>query len=201
MPGQLLCPHCRRAVRVAVDDSDDLLRCPTCGKKFYADEAEAMPVRSRSGNKIRDDYDPDEYDEYDDDLPRSKPGRRSKSGRGTVPGKAQAVAIMTLIGGIMATLISLGWLAYFGMMGLATLGLGLVCCLWPGPYYGLTAGILAIVKGAQLMGQNARSYPPPRGTAILLIINIINGDMAALVLGILILVFCGDPEVENYFQG
>jgi hypothetical protein len=145
------------------------------------------------------DYD----DDYDDDDRPSRRSRRSRSGER--PGKVQAIAIMTLIGGIMATLVSLAVLTYIGVVGVlagvGTFGVGCLCCLWPGPYYGLTAGILAIVKGSQLLGERAQSLPAPRGTAILLIINIVNFDVVSLVLGIIVLVFCSDPEVEEFYRG
>ncbi len=35
----------------------------------------------------------------------------------------------------------------------------------------------------------------------MMIINIVNGDIANLALGIVVLVFCSDPEVESFFQG
>ena len=82
--------------------------------------------------------------------------------------------------------------------GLSSFGL---CCLWPGGYYSLVLGIMATIKGSQLMGQDAHKLPPPKGTAIMMIINIINFDVVNCVLGILILVFCSDPEVEDWFRG
>jgi len=144
------------------------------------------------------DYDDD--DDLDDDI-RDRPSRRGRRSSAQRPGKVQAIAIMTLVGGILATINALAILAYIGMMGAATLGIGLLCCLWPGPYYGLTIGILATIKGSQLLGQDARSQPPPKGTAIMMIINIINVDIVNCVLGILVLVFCSDPEVEDFFRG
>jgi hypothetical protein len=147
----------------------------------------------------RRDYDDDIDDVVDDDY-RDRPSRRGRRGADR-PGKVQAIAIMTLVGGIIATLNALAILAYFGMTAVMTLGLGLLCCLWPGPYYGLVIGILAIIKGSQLMGQDARSLPPPKGIAIMMIVNIVNFDVVNCTLGIIILVFCGDPEVEEFFRG
>jgi len=148
------------------------------------------------------DDDPDDND-YEDDRP-SRRGRRSRSG-GERPGKVQAIAIMTLIGGIMACVysgIGLLLLLFYGIVGgIATMGIGCLCLLWPGPYYGVTIGILATIKGAQLLGQRAQSLPPPKGTAIMMIINIINLDVVNCVLGILILVFCSDPEVDQWYRG
>jgi hypothetical protein len=74
-------------------------------------------------------------------------------------------------------------------------------CIWPGTYYALVVGIFGIMKGSQLLGADARLQTPPRGVAIMMIIDIINGDVVNCVLGIIILIFCSDPEVEGYLQG
>jgi hypothetical protein len=130
-------------------------------------------------------------DDYEDDYEEDRPSRRGRKSREERPGKVQAIAIMTLIGGIYAIL------HFLGVGG----GSSLICCLWPGLYYALVVGILAIIKGSQLLGQDARLQTPPKTIAILMIIEIINIDIICTVLGIIILVFCGDPEVEEYFQG
>ena len=71
--------------------------------------------------------------------------------------------------------------------------------VWPGTYYSVVVGILAVVKGSTVLGSNAHSVTPPTGIAIMMTINIINGDLLNLMLGILILVFCADEEVKRYF--
>ncbi len=99
---------------------------------------------------------------------------------------------MILIGGILA-LIS----------GLAGLAIGAVSCvglLWPGTYYALVLGIMGLIKGVHLMGEQAHKEAPPQGIAIMMIINAINCDLINLTLGILVLVFLGDPEVKDYFD-
>jgi hypothetical protein len=101
---------------------------------------------------------------------------------------------MTLIGGIQSAVIALVWLG----MDVSSL---FCLCLWPGQYYTIVVAIMAIIKGSQLLGQDARSHAPPRGIAIMMIIDIINGDIVCCVLGIIILVFCSDPEVEEFFRG
>ena len=134
--------------------------------------------------------DKEREDRYEDEEPRRSIRRSDQK-----PGKVQAVSIMTLIGGIYAIVHFLG---VGGSAAASTLG---ICCLWPGWYYGVVVGIFGIIKGSQLLGSNARSQSPPKGVAIMMIIDIINGDVVCLVLGIIILIFCGDPEVEGYFQG
>jgi hypothetical protein len=130
-------------------------------------------------------------DDYEDDYEDDRPSRRGRKSREERPGKVQAIAIMTLIGGIYAIL------HFLGVGG----GSSLICCLWPGLYYALVVGILAIIKGSQLLGQDARLQAPPKTIAILMIIEIINIDIICTVMGIIILVFCGDPEVEDFFRG
>jgi hypothetical protein len=189
MPPDLICPHCLRTIRTA--GADPNARCTTCGKPFFrAADAAPRPMVICRGMRGRDD---DDY--YDDEYEDDRPSRRGRKKRDERPGKVQAIGIMTLIGGIVACLLGLNWLV---LGGLSSMGL---CCLWPGGYYSIVLGILAIIKGSQLLGKEADRMAPPKGIAIMMIINIINGDIICTVMGILILVFCSDPEVEEYFQG
>jgi hypothetical protein len=112
----------------------------------------------------------------------------------------QAIAIMTLVGGILAILGSLCWFAYVGLMSIVSMGFGLVCCLWPGPYYGLVVGIMAAIRGANLIGKDGHRAGAPRGIAIMQIINIINFDVPNFVMGVLTLAFLNDREVQSYFR-
>lgn len=106
------------------------------------------------------------------------------------PSNVTAMGVLALVGGIVAIILSIG-------MGA---GSGFVCCLWPGTYYSLGVGILALVRGSALLGPNACLEPPPKTLAILMIINIINGDVANLVIGIIMLTFCNQPEVIAYLK-
>jgi hypothetical protein len=100
---------------------------------------------------------------------------------------------MILVGGIIACL---KFLAFDVWLGLATWG---VCCI-PATY-SLVLGIMAIVKGSQLLGERGYRQPPPSGIAIMMIINIIALDLANLTMGIIVLVFLSDPEVKEYYRG
>jgi hypothetical protein len=191
MPPDLICPHCLRAIRTT-GAGDSTTRCTTCGKPFSRAAVASRSMSMRPGMKGRDD--PEYYDE-DDGYEDERPSRRGRKKRDERPGKVQAIGIMTLIGGIVACLLGLNLLV---IGGLSSMGL---CCLWPGGYYSLVLGILAIIKGSHLLGKEADRMAPPKGIAIMMIINIINGDIICTVMGILILVFCSDPEVEEYFQG
>jgi hypothetical protein len=109
------------------------------------------------------------------------------------PGKVQAIAIMVLVGGIVAVFLGLVW-----FLSLAMTCIGL---LWPGPYYAIVAGILAIIKGAKLLGKEDYKQKAPKTIAIMQIICIVNCDIANLALGIVTLVFLGDEEVKAYYRG
>jgi hypothetical protein len=211
----VICPHCEARVGMPDDSGGKAESCPRCGKLFTVpmprvqpqprreeppppprrsrpwdeEEVDDRPRRSRDDDRA-DDRSLRRRDDHDDDRPR-----RSVRSDGTPPGKVQAVAAFTLIGGIVATL---GSLLYAVIAGLSSLGL---CCLWPGWIYALVVGILGIVKGAALLGQNARSQPAPKTIGILMIINVVNLDLLTCVMGVLIVVFVSDPEVQDYYRG
>jgi predicted Zn finger-like uncharacterized protein len=202
MSHTIACPSCERTLRVPESLLGQQVKCPTCAHTFAAPDSieEAPPRRPapppeeprprRAAPPPEADYEEPRpsrrrpRDDYEDDY-EDAPRRRRRDEK---PGKVQAIAIMTLIGGIFAVLIAVAWIAT--VIGLC----------WPGTYFALVAGIMAIIKGAQLMGEKAYRETPPSTAAILLIINIINGDVVNLALGIVILVFLGDREVKAYFR-
>ena len=106
---------------------------------------------------------------------------------GAKPGKIQAIAIITLVQGIMAIIGALIW-------ALSTF------CFWVPFIYGLVYGIMATIKGSAMLGQNPwPAYQTVRTTAIMGIVNVINCDfMFGMTGGIIILVFLNDPEVKAY---
>jgi hypothetical protein len=208
MPMVIDCPSCNRKLNVPESLLGQVVKCPSCAATFAAATTGAQPAGSvPSGHPGPQGFPDDPADvpparthpmqplgqEHDD---QQSPTQRSLRQRpAEKPGKVQAIAIMTLVGGILATINALILLASFG---LATMG---VCCLWPGPYYGLVVGIMAIVKGTQLMGEESHRMAPPRGIAIMQIINIINLDVPNCVMGILTLIFLNEPETAKYFRG
>lgn len=107
------------------------------------------------------------------------------------PGKVQAVAILTLVGGIYGIVFS----AVLLLCAASTC----VCLLWPGIYYSIVMAIMATIKGSQLISPNDQIQDPPHTIAVMLIINILNGDVVNLGIGIALLVLCGDPEVKQYY--
>ncbi len=116
------------------------------------------------------------------------PGQAHVPQQAQKPGKVQAISIMVLVMGIFATL------------GGLTLLLSTVCIYFVA-IYGIVHGIMAIVKGSQLLGSDPwDAYQGVRTTAIMGIVNIINCDIWGMVCGIVILVFLGEPEVRAYMR-
>ena len=197
MSDTITCPSCQRTLRVPESLRGQLVKCPTCEQTFTAATEDRPPPRKEPPPPPRDRYEDeplprparrDEPDDWEDDRDDyDRPRRRGVE----KPGKVQAIAIMTLIGGILAVLGGLG----------LTLAGGFICCLWPGTYYGLVMGIMAIVKGSQLLGENAHRSAPPTTIAVMQIINVINGDFVNLTMGILTLVFLSESEVKRFFRG
>ena len=109
-------------------------------------------------------------------------------GKPAVPGKIQAISIMTLVGGILAILTCFG-------IGLGTAG------FWIPWIYSLILGIMATIKGSQMLGSNpAPAFASAKTIAIMQIVNIINCDIPNLTMGIINLVFLNDPEVKEYLR-
>ena len=115
------------------------------------------------------------------------------------PGKLQAMAIMTLVGGILATIASIIWGIYAVFAAIFTFGIGCICLI--GPIYQMVAGILCIIQGSKLLGKNPDPhYVKTKKTAIMQIICIICFDVVNLTLGIISLVFLNDEEVKAYIR-
>ena len=69
------------------------------------------------------------------------------------------------------------------------------------PVYALIFGIMAIIRGSQMLGSNPMpAFKSAKGIAIMQIVNIICCDITNLVLGIINLVFLNDPEVKDYLR-
>ena len=110
------------------------------------------------------------------------------------PGKVQAIAIMTLINGILNILWGIG---LTGSVVLGTLGIGLLCA--PVTILPLVLGIFEIIGGAKLMGEPPRKFNV-QTIAILEIVAILAGDGISLIVGILNLVFYNEPPTQQYID-
>ena len=105
------------------------------------------------------------------------------------PSKVQAIAIMTLVNGILNVLWGLG------VAG----GLLWTVVCWPIGAYPIVLGVLEIVYASKLLSDNPGAIQPARYLAIMEICNVLLGNVLSLVVGIVALVFYDDPEVKGYF--
>jgi hypothetical protein len=105
------------------------------------------------------------------------------------PGMVQAIAIMTLVNGIINILYGLGW----------TVGLLATIVCWPIGAYPIVLGILEIIYAAKLLGSNPQGVKPAQHIAIMEICSILFGNVFSLTGGILALVFYSNDEVKAYF--
>jgi hypothetical protein len=110
------------------------------------------------------------------------------------PAKVTAIEVMTLVAGVFG--VSMGFTFMWTV-------------IWIPWIYGYVYGIIAIVVGARLLaspgyidGRPPDPLPaPPHFIGVMAIIDVLNCDFVSVTLGILILVFLGDPEVGDYFSG
>jgi hypothetical protein len=196
----LACSGCGRFLHVPDELLGQAVKCPACHHTFTAPVSgfaggsqpptappyEAPPPQPATVYPESEVYDnrpraPYANGEELDDAPYRGP-------RYDKPGKVQAIAIMTLAGGIIALLCGLAW---------ASTCIGLVL---PPTYYSFVLGVMAIIKGSNLLGDSAYRESPPRAIAIMQIINILSLDVINVVLGIVTLVFLNDPAVKAYFR-
>jgi hypothetical protein len=111
------------------------------------------------------------------------------------PGKVQAIAIMTLVNGILNILASLT-ITFLIVVG--TIGFGLLCApLTLGP---ALLGVFEIIYGSKLLAENPVGVKPNPTMAILEICCIFMGLINSCVIGIIHLVFLNEPDVKAYFE-
>ena len=108
------------------------------------------------------------------------------------PGMVQAIAIMTLVNGILNILWG-GSLAVGLMIGIVTI------CLVPFALLPIALGIFEIIYAAKLMANPPQPVQPSQSIAIMEICCILFANVISLVVGILALVFYNDVDVKAYF--
>jgi len=118
------------------------------------------------------------------------------------PGKITGIAVNTLVGGILALLLGLGGIGGYFLFVLGTIGMGL--CFFPIillPIYSLVLGIMALIKGIQMLGSNPiPAFETAKTTSIMQIVNIICGDGLNCTMGIVNLVLLNDPDVKAWIR-
>ena len=108
------------------------------------------------------------------------------------PGMVTAIAIMTLVNGILNILWGLG-IAVSLLLSL----IGIFCL--PIAAYPVVLGILEILYAVKLLSNPPRPVQPAMYLAVMEICDILLLDFISVVVGILALVFYNDPAVQVYF--
>lgn len=178
------CPACGARAGVRPADLGTVVECPRCAAGYTAVAGGGTEVaipRPPSRRRERDDR-----RDRNDDRPR----RRPRSRRGPrKPGNVTAVGAMLLAGGIYALV---------HIMGL-TLSL-CFCPFWPPVWLTVVWAILAIIRGAELLGRKPSEPRPVTTLLVLQLLCILNFDMVNLVLGGVGLYLAGQPDARAYFD-
>jgi len=112
------------------------------------------------------------------------------------PGKVEAIAIMTLVNGILNILWGIG--ATFGVV-LGTLFFGTLCA--PLTLAPAVLGVFEIIYASKLMSTNPQPpLKPSMAIAVCEICCVLVGNVVSLVVGILAVVFYSDQEVKYYYD-
>ena len=102
------------------------------------------------------------------------------------PGALQAIAICTLVSGILNCLAGLAWV--FSVFGI------------PLAAYCIVLGILEILYATKLMASPIKATKPAKYIAIMQIINIISGSVTSVAAGIVALVLYNNDDVKACFR-
>jgi len=109
------------------------------------------------------------------------------------PGLVQAIAVLTLISGI----VNIFWGIIASVTVMATL-FGIICV--PATILPTILGIFEVIYAAKLLSIPPQSVQSSTTLAALEIACILAGNVFSAVVGILVLVFYNDPTVKDYFQ-
>ncbi len=181
---QVPAPRRNKTVLGELDDEPASIDAPQKWEREAAEpllEPEIVPERSPGRDWDREQ---DDWEDYE-----SRRRARYESRKPAVPGKVQAIAFMLLFGGGFAILWAMVWILLSGCL----------CFAWPGTYYSIVFGIMAIIRGSELLGARSRRRNPPRTLLIMQIICAVSADPINTTCGIVGLVFLNDPEVDEFF--
>ncbi len=110
------------------------------------------------------------------------------------PGKVQSLSILIIISGVL-NILGGGFLAILIIIG--TLGIGLLCA--PVLILPMLLGVAEIIHGINMLADPPRIKEPSQVIAILEICSILFGNVFAVIVGVINLVFSNDQEVKQYF--
>ncbi len=110
------------------------------------------------------------------------------------PGKITAIAVLTLVSGIVNIMAALGFTL---AIVLGTLGIGLLCA--PITLLPIALGVFEIIYAIKLLSTPPQPTHPNQVIAILEIVTILYGNIISVAVGVLALVFYAEPDVKAYF--
>ena len=108
------------------------------------------------------------------------------------PGMVQAIAIMTLVNGILNILWG-GGAAIGFTAGIVTI------CLVPFALLPIILGIFEVIYAARLLAEPPQPVQPSQAIAVMEMCCILFANVISLIVGILALVFYNDVAVKDYF--
>ena len=147
----------------------------------------------------------------------------AQAGVTTRPSMVTAIAVMTLVSGVLNLLGGVGGLVagvvagvVFGFMPqmfssyefrdarfvgpmMLTIGIITFLILVALAIFYLVLAFLELRYGIQLLANPPKALKPARHIAVMEIVAIIGGNIIAAVIGVLALVFYADPSVQAYF--
>jgi hypothetical protein len=112
-----------------------------------------------------------------------------------LPEKIRAIAIVSLISGIVSILIGLSWLG----TGLSIFIIGIIFTIVPGAYC-TAVGVLNVIYALQLMSSQPHTLRPAKYLAVLDIVSIIFLNFISCILGAVNLGFYRDKGVKGFFK-
>ncbi len=127
-------------------------------------------------------------------APYPAPSPATPTSTGVKPGKLTTIAVLTLISGILNALGAVGWI----FAGLSIFLVGIVFTIIPAAYLA-TLAVFEIIYASKILSDPIRATKPATHVAIMEIVSIITGNVFSLIVGILAMVFYGDPAVKAYF--
>jgi hypothetical protein len=111
------------------------------------------------------------------------------------PGMVTTLGVMTLVSGVLNILTGLG---ITFAVAVSTLGIGLLCA--PITFLPGILGVFEILYALKILANPPTPVQFSQTIAILEILAILFGNVVALIVGILALVFYNDPLVREYFE-
>jgi predicted Zn finger-like uncharacterized protein len=106
------CPTCSRKLRVPDELLGKLVKCPSCGSTFTANEGAPPPPPEERPASRRPLAPPDDEDDGDDDAPRSSRRRKRSRGRYLEPHRGPLILVLGILSLVTGGALILGPIAW-----------------------------------------------------------------------------------------